>query len=384
MFRVLNCLTVEHDWRLVGVAAIVCFLASVTAVSLFHRARATRGRARAGWILTAGAATGCSIWATHSIAMLAYDPGIPMSYNVGLLALSLAAVMVVISAGLALALVISARWAAPAAGAIVGAGLASMHYIGIWAVEVPGQLTWRPDLVAVSIALVLLFSMIGLTIAVRRDNLRSTGIAALCLTLAIVSVHFIAMGAVEIVPDPTHDISAFSLSPHALAIVIAGIAVSIPGMALVGAFADRHANGKLHEANLRLDAALNNMRQGLLLYDSESRVVLCNQRYLERYRHLPGTVKPGCTIRNLFYLRKAAGTFGGDPDEYIAKLVDRGKVHTKVVQLPDGRMISVKNAPALNGGWVSTHDDVTEQRRAEEERDRSKQIGRASCREREK
>src|SRR5262245_4062079 len=374
MFRVLNCLSAEHDWRLVAVAAIVCFLASVTAVSLFHRARATRGRARAGWILTAGAATGCSIWATHFIALLAYDPGVAIGYNIGLLVLSLAAAMVVISAGLTFALVVSARWVAPAAGAIVGAGLACMHYIGIWAVEVPGRLTLRPDLVVVSIAVVMLFSMVGLTLAVRRDDVRSTWAAALCVTLAIVSVHFIAMGAVEVVPDPTRVMSAFSLSPNALAIVVAGVAVSIPGMALVGAFADRHANAKLCEANLRLDAALNNMRQGLLLYDADSRVVLCNQRYLEMYRHVPGTVKPGCTIRDLFYLRKAVGTFGGDPDEYITKLVDRGKVHTKVVQLPDGRMISVKNAPALNGGWVSTHDDVTEQRRLEQERDRSQKF----------
>ena len=84
MFRVLSCLTAEHDLRLVGLAGMVCFLASLAAINLFHRAAATRGRARAVWLGTAGAASGCGIWATHFIAMLAYDPGIGVNYNVGL------------------------------------------------------------------------------------------------------------------------------------------------------------------------------------------------------------------------------------------------------------------------------------------------------------
>jgi PAS domain S-box-containing protein len=140
---------------------------------------------------------------------------------------------------------------------------------------------------------------------------------------------------------------------------------------LVQARAEKVEAEKVRQQKLQLDAALNNMRQGLLLFDSESRLVLCNQRYLKMYGLSPETTRPGCTLRDLLCQRKAVGTFKGDPDQYIAKLVDYGKVETKVVQLPDGRMISVTNAPAQNGGWVSTHDDVTEQRRVEKELDRS-------------
>jgi len=103
MFRVFNCLTVEHDWRLVIVAGIVCFLASLVAVNLFHRARVTQGGVRAAWLLTAGAATGCGIWATHFIAMLAYEPGVAVAYDIGLTALSLVAAMAVTSGGLTFA-----------------------------------------------------------------------------------------------------------------------------------------------------------------------------------------------------------------------------------------------------------------------------------------
>jgi PAS domain S-box-containing protein len=377
MFRVLNCLAVEHDWRLLVAAALVCFLASLAAVNLFQRARATRGRLRAGWILTAGTATGCGVWATHFIAMLAYDPGVAIAYNIGLLALSLVTVMMVTSGGLAFAAVTSASWAALVAGAIVGAGLASMHYIGMWAVEVPGRLTWWPHLVVVSIATVILLSMVSITIAVRREDMRGIAGAALCVTLAIVSVHFIGMGAVEIVPDPTRVISAFSLSPNALAIVVAGVALTIPGMALVGAFGDHHLNKKLREANLRLDAALNNMHHGLCMFDSEGRLVLCNERYIRMHSLSHDAVKPGCTVRDLLALRKANGTFLGDPDEYSTNLrarIAEGKTFRWIMETVDGRVTVIVNQPIEGGGWVATFEDITERRRLEQERDRSQKF----------
>src|ERR1700758_5682439 len=135
MFRVVTCLTGEHDLRLVALAGVICFLASGAAVSVMHRAIATHGRARTIWIATAGAATGCGIWATHFIAMLAYDPGVVGGDGIVLTGLSLLAAIAVTSAGLALAVNARAQWAAPAGGAIVGAGVACMHYLGMWALE---------------------------------------------------------------------------------------------------------------------------------------------------------------------------------------------------------------------------------------------------------
>ena len=78
MFRVFSCLTGEHDWRLVILAGLVCLLGSLVAISLFHRARAAHDRAgtRHAWLLLAGAATGCGIWATHFIAIAACEPNV--------------------------------------------------------------------------------------------------------------------------------------------------------------------------------------------------------------------------------------------------------------------------------------------------------------------
>src|ERR1700722_3461092 len=99
MFRVLTCLTVEHDWRLVGLAGAVCFIASIVAVNIFHRAIASQARTRLIWIAIAGGAIGYGIWATHFIAMLAYDPGVGTGYDAALTASSLLVAMAVTSIG---------------------------------------------------------------------------------------------------------------------------------------------------------------------------------------------------------------------------------------------------------------------------------------------
>src|SRR3954462_5421747 len=122
MYRVLTCLGGEHDWRLVVVAGVVCFLASLTAVNLFRRARATLGRARVTWVIAAGAATGCGIWATHFIAMLAYEPGIPVAYDIAMTSLSLIAAVAVTAIGLSVAVYRRSTWGASLGGGIVGAG----------------------------------------------------------------------------------------------------------------------------------------------------------------------------------------------------------------------------------------------------------------------
>jgi methyl-accepting chemotaxis protein len=364
MFRVISCLTTEHDWRLVIVAGVVCFFASLTAISLFNRARAAAGRARAIWIVAAGTATGCGIWATHFVAMLAYDPGVSIAYNIGLTVLSLVAAAAVTAGGLTVAVCSPGRWGAPIAGAIVGGGIACMHYTGMWALELPGRITWAPGLVTASIILGMLLGMAALSLAVRRSDTRTTTLAAVLLTLAIVSHHFTAMGAVEIVPDPTRAVTTFSLSPGLLAFAVASAAMAILGMSLVSAFADRLIENK----SRLLATALNSMTQGVVMFDTSGRLVFRNERYIEMY-DLPGEiVKAGCTMEEIVRNRMATGNFKGDPAKYCADLLDsmaQGKTITSVRENPDGRIISVINRPVASGYWVGTHEDITERRLAE-------------------
>src|SRR6476660_9958670 len=100
MFRILNCLQNEHDWRLVMLAGVVCFLASLVAISLYEQMRATQGRSRVMWLLIAGIAGGGGVWATHFIAELAYMPGYPVGFDLSVTALSLLAGILVTMVGL--------------------------------------------------------------------------------------------------------------------------------------------------------------------------------------------------------------------------------------------------------------------------------------------
>jgi PAS domain S-box-containing protein len=373
MFRVFNCLTVEHDWRLVLLAALICFLTSLAAINLFHRARTASGRAGLAWLATAGVATGCGIWATHFIAMLAYEPGIPVAYNVGLTLLSLLVAATVTCIGLAVALALPGLWAALVGGVVVGAGVGAMHYTGMWAVEVPGQIAWDLPLVTASVALGMVFGAAALASAVRSDEIRTTLVAALLLTLAIVSHHFTAMGAVEMVPDPTRVIDAFSLSPTALALAIANAAVAVLGMSLAGAFADR----RLRDKDAQLMTALNNMAQGLTTFNPQKRLILCNSRYLEMYGLSPDIVKPGCTKEELLRHQKEVGNFSEDVDQHCAALygaIADGRTLSTMENTADGRTIHTVSRPMANGGWVTTQEDVTERISAQRERDRNRDL----------
>ena len=128
---------------------------------------------------------------------------------------------------------------------------------------------------------------------------------------------------------------------------------------------------RLAVLNRQLTNAIDNMSQGLNMFDAQGRIMLVNRRYLDMYKLSPDIVKPGCTLRQLIQHRKDTGLFSGDVDSYVQRIFDsinNGTSAPHYVQASDGRIVHAKNEPMPGGGWVSTHEDVTEQHRAEEER----------------
>ena len=129
----------------------------------------------------------------------------------------------------------------------------------------------------------------------------------------------------------------------------------------------RLSQRRLRLEKQRLDTAVNNMTQGLLLFDSSQRLVVCNPRYIEMYGLSAEVLKPGCTFREVIAHRKATGSFVDDVDEYCASVLrDIGQSKVIVIETPDGRSIQIVNEPLADGGWVATHEDITERRRAEQ------------------
>jgi len=135
--------------------------------------------------------------------------------------------------------------------------------------------------------------------------------------------------------------------------------------------------GELHDTqrslavqNERLDAALNNMSQGLVMFDSSARLVVCNKRYLDMFSLSPEAVRPGCIIREVLDQRVATGGFSADYVEAyrtdLLAAVAHGATFSKITKLLDGRVISIINQPMADGGWVATREDITERLAAEE------------------
>jgi len=117
----------------------------------------------------------------------------------------------------------------------------------------------------------------------------------------------------------------------------------------------------------QLDAALNNMAQGVCMFDAAQRIVVCNERYAEMYGLTCDQVKPGTTLRQIVEHRIANGFYAGaTPEDYMRERLAPVTTATNIVQeLSDGRAIAIARRPMPGGGWVITHHDVSDQRRNE-------------------
>jgi methyl-accepting chemotaxis protein len=123
--------------------------------------------------------------------------------------------------------------------------------------------------------------------------------------------------------------------------------------------------------NRRMRVALNNMSQGLCMFDRNERLVVCNKRYMELYSLSPDVAKTGRALADLLEYRIANGTFARDPDDYRRELLAamrQGDTTSNEVKSANGRVISIINQPMPDGGWVATHEDITQRREAEQER----------------
>ncbi|HEX4262552.1 MAG TPA: EAL domain-containing protein [Acetobacteraceae bacterium] len=126
----------------------------------------------------------------------------------------------------------------------------------------------------------------------------------------------------------------------------------------------------LKAQSLRFGTALENLVQGVCFFDGEQRLILSNRRYWEIYNLPPDRLGPGVTLHEVILARIAVGSFPAEEEQpYLAwrvALADQSKPHDSVVELRDGRVIAIHHRPMPDRGWVSTHEDITERRRAED------------------
>jgi PAS domain-containing protein len=160
--------------------------------------------------------------------------------------------------------------------------------------------------------------------------------------------------------------------PHNVPVAAVGAALSV--LLVLAAMASGAlitlAQGRFRNRLARI--ALNNMTQGLCMFDGAARLVLCNMPYIKMHHLRREQLRGGMPLRELLNLRIQTGTFSGDPDRYIADCLEQvaeGRTETRTIKFKDGRVIALVARPLPSGGWVTTHSDVTEKLAAEEERD---------------
>jgi len=237
MFRIISCITQDHDLRLVVLAGVLCLFACSTAMSLVGRARVSEGRAKAAWVVGAGFVAGCGIWATHFVAMLAYQTGFPLDYDITLTVLSVVIAIALCGGGFALAVLGGRPFLG---GALTGSAIGIMHYVGMAAVRAPAREIWDLRYVVISLVIGILAMAFGMRLVMRNKALRGYTIGAVIFTLAICSMHFTGMAAVVFRYDPTISATAGILAPDVLAVAVAAIAALILGLGMVMAVVDHH------------------------------------------------------------------------------------------------------------------------------------------------
>ncbi|MVZ99387.1 hypothetical protein F8568_003115 [Actinomadura sp. LD22] len=209
-------------------AYLMSFVGSFLGLLCMSRARASTGRSRASWLsLAALAIGGTGIWVMHFIAMLGFSvSGMPIRYNVPVTLLSCLTAVVVVAAGLfILGFGGSGRGVIVTGGVIMGIGVVSMHYSGMAAMNMAGDIGYRPGLVALSVVIAVVASIAALWFCLRVRGLRATAGAALIMGVAVTGMHYTGMAAMRITMDPGMPVPSGATASDFLIPLVGGIAV---------------------------------------------------------------------------------------------------------------------------------------------------------------
>lgn len=372
----------RHDLPLVAVAAVVCLLAAYAGTSLVRHARNASQPMRVVWTAVAAVAVSAGIWATHFIAMLAFDPGFVVTYDAGTTLLSLAVAVSVCGLGLYVAVSAETLRGAWLGGAVVGLGISTMHYTGMAAMALGGDLGWNAPLVMASILAGVLFGGAAL-VAGREETGGSRLAGTILLTVAICAMHFSAVAAADFSRCYAAVATAVALSSGPLAGIVALAGLTILGAVLGSVMLDnaeqkrqaheRMTASRLDDVTGKLELALTHMDQGLCLFGPDARLQLHNPQYAAMVG-LDGVDLTGISFEELCRRSATANTgqSGAVLERRVREIVAQ---HRAMIDAPDGgevvqafgggRTIRVHHSPVGDGSWVMTIDDVTERLRSE-------------------
>ncbi|WP_029007436.1 hybrid sensor histidine kinase/response regulator [Azospirillum halopraeferens] len=277
--------TGHFDPLLVALSVAVAVFGAYTALDLAQHARAARdqgaGRRFSGWLAAAACTLGAGIWSMHFIGMLAFRMPMAVHYDVGLTTLSLLLAVAVSGAGLfAVARNVPRRFTIPVAGTLTGLGIVTMHYVGMAGMQVPARLTYDSGLVGLSVAVAIAASTAAMWLAFRTAHARQRLLGALVLGLAVVAMHYVGMSAatfhaMETPPVPVRVDAA--VGPPLLAVGVSLATVALLGMALASSVVDRQrAADRTAEHEARYRAVVDSAVDPIVLIDGAGTILSFN------------------------------------------------------------------------------------------------------------
>jgi signal transduction histidine kinase/ActR/RegA family two-component response regulator len=379
----IDCLTVQHDWRLTLLAAAVCVTGLATCITLIGTARRSASRQRVVLGAVAGAVGGLAVWATHFLAMLGYVSEARLYYaGAGTLA-SLGIVIMGMMLGIALALDNDRRSTRVLAALVAASSVAAMHFVGMAAIRIDGAvLTWSIPNAAASIAVSLLLALCTAAWA-RRDGWWRVPANTAFGTLSMCALHFGSMSSVEILPDPSAMRPDMAISELGLLMWVVGGASLVVGVAgLVTALGLWGRNTALSQ----LREAIDTMPDGLGFYDADDRLLIWNARYAEVNNELSGVMTVGMRFRDLVQIGLDQGVYpdaiGREEAWLEERLTSRRKLSNTIEQRIEGnRWLRVQDRRTAQGGIVTVVNEITDLKRdaqaLAEARDAAEQANRA-------
>ncbi|GAM99505.1 hypothetical protein U91I_03159 [alpha proteobacterium U9-1i] len=269
MVRVLSCVFEQHNLWLVGVAAIICVLCWAGALLVMDRACGAERRYRQGWFFLAALAAGGGTWATHFVGMLAFEPGLAISFD-----LSVTLVSAVIGVGGAwAAFAIYARWrigpAVAVAGVVMGTTLSGLHHVGMMGIEAAATSTWAVDLIVAATCFAAAFSIVGFIALSHSTGISGRAGAGGLFILGVLAMHFTGVGALTLTPELFVPAPTNTLDHNGLALMVVIGAAALLVAAAAFSFADRRiAAAKMASAS-RLSRLANAALEGLVIHDGE-------------------------------------------------------------------------------------------------------------------
>jgi len=369
----------SYDYRLVGLSVLIAVMASYAALDLAARVTAAQGRVRFAWLSGGAAAMGTGIWSMHYIGMLAFSLPVSVFYDWPTVLLSLLAA--IFASAIALFVVSRQRMgmlAAMVGSVIMGAGIATMHYTGMAAMRLPAMCQYSPGLVALSVVLAIVISLVALWLAFRlRNDVKGKWLpkiaSATLMGAAIPVMHYTGMAAAGFAPTNEAPNLAHSVSVSSLGVTgITIVTFMVLGLAVMTSVVDRRFS-VLESSEERLRLIFNTALDAVVTMNAEGLITNWNSEAQRTFgwsaqealgRRLSETIVP----------RQHREEYDRGLEHFL-KTGDGRKLRqrTEITALHrDGHEfpVEVATSPIKFGGqWIfsSFIRDITEHKRAQEE-----------------